>query len=53
MKQVVFSAVLAAMIFSFTGCGEDRNGGYQERKQTQSEPDIDRPGNTKRYENWR
>lgn len=53
MKKVILSAVLAAMVLSFAGCGEDRNGGYQERKQTQSEPDIDRPGNTKRYENWR
>lgn len=52
MKKVILSAVLAAMVLGFIGCGEDR-GGYQERKQTQGEPDIDRPGNTKRYENWR
>lgn len=53
MKKVILSAVLAAMVLSFAGCGEDRNDGYKERKQTQGKPDIDRPGNMKRYETWR
>lgn len=53
MKKVILSAVLAAMVLSFVGCSEDRSSGYQERKQTQGKPDIDRPGNMKRYETWR
>lgn len=51
MKKVILSAIVAAMVLNFAGC-EESNDGYKERNQTQSEPDIDRPGDTKRYENF-
>lgn len=53
MKKVILSAVFTAMVVTtFSGC-EDRNDGYKERKQDQAKPDITRPGDTKRYENFR
>lgn len=52
MKKVILSAVLAAMVITVSGC-EDRNGGYKERKHDYDKPDINRPGDTKRYENFR
>lgn len=53
MKKVILTGILVAMVLGLTGCGEDHKDGLKERKQTQGKPDIDRPGNTKRYENWR
>lgn len=51
MKKVILSAVLAAMVLSFTGCGDDNNG-YKERKQDYKKPDINRPGNPQRFEKF-
>lgn len=53
MKKVILGAVFAAMVITtFSGCGEDRNDGFKERKQDYKKPDINRPGDTKRYENF-
>lgn len=52
MKKVILTGILAAMVLSFAGCGEDRNDGYQERKQDYKKPDINRPGNPQRFEKF-
>lgn len=52
MKKVILGAVFAAMVITiFSGC-EDRNDVYKERKQDYKKPDINRPGDTTRYENF-
>lgn len=53
MKKVILGAVFSAMVITtFSGCDKDRNDGYKERKQDYKKPDINRPGDTKRYENF-
>jgi predicted small lipoprotein YifL len=52
MKKVILSVVFAAMVLSISGCQDKDEGGYKERKQTETMPDINRPGNTKRYEHF-
>ena len=52
MKKIILSAVLAAMVLSFTGCGEEAKATDQKVRSESNMPDLNRVADPSKYEKF-